>query len=303
MQHKKKFTLFHVFLIIVALIATRAIYYSFSDGFNLQRIKNTFPIDTLQNEPITNEKQQQLQHIFDQPFVYLGKGSQAYAFVSKDNQYVLKLFKCYHLKPIDWLLKLPLPGGSADQYRNEQVARREKKLQSTLASYRIARDILPTECAIIYLQMVPSPSFSQMVTFTDKIGRTYTIDIAQYGFVLQKKAELIFPVLDRLIYTKNEAAAKAIITSIIELMVQRSKKGIQDQDPDLHKNAGIIDGKVYCIDIGGFHENENIKSAHVMKPDITRFTRRLHAHLINLDTPLSRDLAAYLNSQIDTISE
>ena len=300
MQNKKKFVFSYVFFILIALIATRAIYYSFSDGFNRSRIENTFPREGLENSPITEEKLELLKTVFAQPFHYLGKGSQAYAFASQDNRYVLKLFKCYHLKPVDWLHKLPLVG-YFDNYRHEQITRRDKKLQATLASYKIARDIIPQECAILYMQIVPSHNFSVNATFTDKIGRSHTINLADYGFVLQRKATLIFPTLDSLIRQGQEKKAQAIIRSILDLMVKRSVQGIQDQDPDLHKNAGIIDDKVYCIDIGGFHTNEGIKNPQTMKSDITRFTRRLYHHLESHPTALGKKLARYLDDEIERI--
>ena len=300
MTQKKPFSLLHILLLFLLLVCCRVFYYALSDGFTLKRIENTFPLDGLQGPAITLENKEKLRSIFAQPFHYLGKGSQAYCFESQDGQYVLKLFKCYHLQSVDWIKTLPLPK-FLDRYRHEQVLRREKKQRTTVASYKIARDILPKECAIIYIQIVPTPHLDQMITFTDKIGRQHAINLGHYGFVVQKKARLVFPVFDELIRDGNEKEATSLINSIVEFMVCRSKKGIQDQDPDLHKNAGVIDGKVYCIDIGGFHENDRIKNKEVMKADIMRFTRRLYNHLKSQNSELSENLAQHLNSEINNI--
>lgn len=296
----KRFRFYHVLLILVALIAIRAIYYSFSDGFNLKRIENSFPRKSFESEPPSTSVRLQMQKICEQPFTYLGKGSQAYAFESEDKQYVLKLFKCYHLKPVDWLHKLPLVG-YFDRYRKEQVERRDKKLKATLQSYKIARDVIPEECAIIYLQIVPSPHFKQKISFKDKVGRSHTLDLANYGFILQRKAKLIFPTLDKLIKENKTKEAKAMIREILHLLISRSKKGVQDQDPDLHKNAGMIDDRAYCIDIGGFHMNEKIKEKNEMAADLKKVTRRLYKHLKSEPSNLAHYLADYIDEEIQRL--
>ena len=103
------------------LIALRVLYYWQSDGFSIERISNVFAPAGNELSALTKNEKIILKKICEQPFVYLGKGSQAYAFQSQDGQYVLKLFKGYHLKPIPWLENLPLIGILVASYRNEQL--------------------------------------------------------------------------------------------------------------------------------------------------------------------------------------
>ena len=235
-------------IIFLMLISLRVLYYWRSDGFSIDRIENTFPKTGNELSRPSQEQISALSDICKQPFFYLGKGSQAYAFQSADGRYVLKLFKCYHLKPIPWLEELPLVG-FLDSYRNEQLQRRKTKVQATLKSYAIAHDLIPKECGLVFLQIVPSPHFHQDITFTDKIGRTNTLALENYGFMIQKKADLVFPTLERWIKEKKSIEAKQFLHSLIQLIVARSKKGVQDQDPDLHKNAGIIGHDAFVVGI------------------------------------------------------
>lgn len=43
--------------------------------------------------PLTFEEQQEVERILSQKFTYLARGSQAFAFISEDGKYILKLFK------------------------------------------------------------------------------------------------------------------------------------------------------------------------------------------------------------------
>lgn len=282
--------------ILLILIAVRVLYYWRSDGFSVERIENTFPKTEYELVVPTSRELSQLKSICEKPFDYLGKGSQAYAFESYDRKFVLKLFKCYHLKPIPWLEALPLPG-FLDTYRNAQLERRAKKCNATLKSYRIAYTLLKDECGLLFLQIYPSSSFHQNVTFTDKIGRTHTIDLANYGFLMQKKAALVFPSLKKWIQENELDKAKEFLKSLVQLIISRSKKGVQDQDPDLHKNAGVIGTTACCIDVGGFHMNEEAKSARVYIGDIKKITRKLSNWLEEHSPPLADFLKETIKQQ------
>jgi hypothetical protein len=242
------------------------------------------------------DKQNELKNVCGQPFIYLGKGSQAYAFQSQDGRYVLKLFKYYHLKPIPWLENLSL-FTFLESYRHEHLERRKKKLNHTLKSYQIAHDIIPEECGLLFLQIAPSSRYHQLVSLTDKVGRNHTIDLANHGYAIQKRATLVFPTLERWISERKLDDAKVFLRSLVTLIVQRSLKGVQDQDPDLHKNAGVIDGKAIFIDVGSFHVNEQAKRSEVHSNDVQKITRKLRVWLQNR----SPELNTYLESELATL--
>ena len=293
--HKKFPTFLHLLWIILIVMAIRVTFYSATDGFSLYKIKNTFPVSTEWELTAPNKaEKQKIQDLCEKPFSYLAKGSQAYAFISEDKEYVLKLFKCYHLTPVNWLENLPLPE-SAHDWRNQSIQKRQKKIDATLKSYKIAAALLKKECGILALQILPTPSFQQKIVIVDKIGRRYTLDLANYGFILQKKADLIYPSLSRWIADGDMDKAKKTLKSIVALIVQRSKKGIQDSDPDLHKNAGLIDTRAIFIDVGSFHENLNAKNRSVYGQDLVKITNNLKNWL----KTQSPELAEYLQQEIN----
>jgi hypothetical protein len=266
------------FLLFCSLIAVRGFYYSFSDGFSLERISHTIPKEGNELPPPTPEELTELKKICSQEFHYLAKGSQAYAFCSADRQYVLKLFKYYHLKPIPWLEHLPLPP-IVDTFVQGHLERRKKKAELTQKSYRICHDLIPRECGMLFLQIIPSDNYRLDVTCHDRLGRIYTIDLARHGFIIQKRADLIFPSLSSWLKEGKIDKAKRFLHSLISLLEMRTSKGIQDQDPDLHKNAGVIGEQAIFIDVGSFHKNEKVKCSQGIVQDITKTTRHLREWL------------------------
>ena len=268
--------------LFLSVIAVRVIYYWQSHGFSIERITNSFP-NTYQLSRPTEKELETLRSVCQQPFTYLGKGSQAYAFESQDGKYVLKLLKCYHLKPIPWLEKIELPS-IFGRYVKQHLNRRYQKTKLSLESYKIAHDLIPDECGLLFLQIVPSEHFSQPVTFTDRIGRTFTIDLANYGFMIQKKMDLIFPTIKRFYEEGKKEEAKKLMHSIIELIAVRSQKGVSDQDPDIHKNLGCIGTQAQFIDVGSFHRNERAKLKTTYTEDAKKITRKLK-HFLEVTTP------------------
>lgn len=288
----------HLLWIFLAVIALRVSYYCMSDGFSVSKIENTFPITSeWELASPTVKEQKQITAICSQKFRYLGKGSQVYAFISEDNQYVLKLFKCYHLKPVDWIAKIPFPKAIAES-RDAALKKRYKKIDDSLKSYKIAIQQLKDECGLVFVEILPTKSIDQEVELYDKLGRKHTINLGNYGFILQKRADLIYPKLSRWIAQGDMESAKKAIRSMVGLIVQRSKKGIQDSDPDLHKNAGLIDTTAVFIDLGSFHVNPDARKEEVYKGDLLKITNRLKVWL-DVQSP---ELSLYLQQELQNAS-
>jgi hypothetical protein len=285
----------HLLWIILFFICLRGSYYLLSDGFSIFKIQNTFPVtNSWQLAAPSVEQKEELQNIFKKPFSYLGKGSQVYAFASEDGAYVLKVFKCYHLSQANWLEKIPLPEPLAS-LRTQALEKRRKKIKDTLHSYKLASMDLVEECGIICLEILPTEGFHQEALLIDKLGRKHTIDLGSVGFIVQKRAKLIYPTLSHWIANKKLDEAKAALRSIVQLIVKRSLKGIQDSDPDLHKNAGLIGTQAVFIDMGSFHQNELAKTKEVYVRDLYKITNKLYEWL----RKQSPELAAYLKAQIN----
>lgn len=253
-------------------------------------MENTFPVtDEWKTTQFSSSQLEQISKICSQTFIYLGKGSQAYAFISEDDQYVLKFFKCYHLQPAKWLEIMSFPGKYED-WRKMAIGRRQKKIDDTLHSYKLTDANLRNESALIALQILPSSYFSQNVLIIDKLGRKHNVNLADYGFVLQRKVDLIYPKLEKWIRANNMNKAKRSLESLIALMVHRSKKGIQDSDPDVHKNAGLMGTRAVFIDIGSFHYNPDAVKEEVFAQDLKKITNKLKIWLTNQNPALANYL-------------
>ncbi len=271
-------------------------YYSFTEGFSLKRIENTIQDSPeLKQKPPTSFEVKKIQALCSKPFRYLKKGSQAYAFQSADGNYILKLYKCHHLHPADWLYDVPTPS-FLESWRNRLIERRRYKRNLTISSFVLAKTTLKKECGILYSQVLPESTYSIQATLIDAIGRTYKIDLAKYGFALQRKAQLVFPSLSSWIQSGDIESAKKALASLIGLMAARSKKGIQDSDPDLHKNAGLIGTDAIFIDIGSFHSNPKICERDEMKRDIQKISRGLLSWLENKNPELHAYLLTLLEA-------
>jgi len=295
---KKKFfpTIRITLTVLFLTIGVRALYYSCTDGFSLKRVQEQilFP-GNFSLPPPSAQQLHSLQKATKQPFSYLGKGSQAYAFISKDRRYVLKLFKCHHMhRAPSWLQALPLPQALSN-YRDSLVARRDHRVSLALNSYTIAATTLRNECALIYAQILPSQKFSLPITIRDGIGREYVIDLAAHGFALQRRADLVQPSFEKWIAQNDMESARKAIDSLVGVIALRSKKEVQDSDPDLHKNAGLIGTTAIFIDIGGFHKNPKIPSHNEMKRDMDKVFGKFGRWLSSRST----ELHAYLQQRLE----
>jgi hypothetical protein len=283
-----------VFICLTPVV--RATYYYLTEGFCLNRIETPIHFNKDLSVPApSSQTLKTLREITGQRFFYLKKGSQAYAFVSEDGLHVLKLFKYHHMQSADWILSIPVPR-FITSYRDSLAQRRTYRINLTLQSYKIAAEKLLDECALVYAQILPTRSYTLPVTIVDAIGRTYTIDLASHGYAMQQCIRLVLPSFETWIKQNDMTEAKKAIDSLIDLIAQRSIKGIQDSDPDLHKNAGLIGTKATFIDIGSFFLNPNINSPEEMRKDM----KKIFLHFSEWLSERSPELADYLQQQLSS---
>ena len=161
-----------------------------------------------------------------QPFHYLASGGQTDVFVSEDGLFVLKFFKN---QPKKWI---PFPG-----YRRHKL----KKLQRDINGYRLAATVIPEESGLIFCHLTKTP-FGKTTLYTQN-GTAHSIDLGDVEFILQKKAEPF----DQY-FAKHPS--KEALASMKKLLETLAEKHLDDHDPRLHKNIGILEGKAILIDPG-----------------------------------------------------
>ena len=279
------------FFFLITILLVRIVYYAATEGFSTDRIctpsVTSHKVVTHSSSPFPNELKNTL-------FTYMKKGSQAYAFQSQDGTYVLKLFKRHHMQDALWLHKIPT-FGPLTSWKNLLLAKRKKRLLLTLQSYTIATDQLQKQCAILAYQLEPSCLETIPVTLEDGIGRKHMISLSSCGFILQKKASLVFPSFSHWIKNKEYEAAQTALRSLVAIISERSKLGIQDVDPDLHKNAGFIGTEAIFIDVGSFTKKEAPLSKEAFQYDIIKISKELREWL-NVKDP---SLAIFFDKTIE----
>ncbi len=204
--------------------------------------------------------QAEVSHILKQTFVYCGHGKQMTAFESEDGRYILKLFnprpvlkksKFRDYKRLKRLISL--------KWISHAYFKKRERLEKLFKRYEIGFDHLREESGLVYVHLSASTELNQPLQLIDQKGKSYTIDLKQTPFVLQKKAILVFAYLDKLLQQGEVLKAKEAVLQLRNLFVSRAKKGYTDRIQTLHNNYGFVDGQAIQIDLGRIVKDEIIQ--------------------------------------------
>jgi len=223
-------------LVIVGLLVAGRLFLPMQwNEFTVKNITIELPKNQEWNIPPLNEADhKRLISILSQPFTYLGKGNQVFAFESKDHQYVLKFFKFAHLKP-SW-------------YTGNES--REWRIQRIFSSHKLAYDLNKDNAGLIYMQLNPGGDFQHVVDVKDGWGYHLKIDLSQVIFVVQEKTTPSRVVLSELLDRGDVKTAIKRFQSLIELQLSEYSRGIYDQDHNLMHNTGFIGERPIRFDVG-----------------------------------------------------
>ena len=267
-----------------------------TDGFELYKIHSSLPFNPdWECAPSTNEAE--ILKNLDQPFYYLAKGAQAYVFASADGQTVIKFFRIYHLLPPLWLRALSLPS-VLQPYKICKMIQKRQELDKDFLSYKIAFDEMKEETGLLYLHLNKTTGLNQRLTIYDKIGIAHPLNLDEMEFLVQKRATLVFPSIDSLVKTEGEAAGKEAISTLVELLYTRCRKGIFDKDPDLNTNFGFLGRQAVQIDIGRFRKEQQIATAENDRDEIIRITDNFRQWLDQNHPSLSEHLLSEIHKTI-----
>jgi hypothetical protein len=252
-------------LLLFALIAValaRFTHYQTS-GFRLSKISsNTFLEEEFEARPLTLEESKILQG----KFTYFGRGIQSFAFLSEDGNYVLKIFNNRYQRKLKFLEFFYL-----QTYANVV----KDKLNKTCKSYKIAYQELPEETGVLYLHLSPTYLLDRTVVVVDKLGIEHTIDLDNTGFLLQKRATLVYPQLEKFLKQGNLIAAKESLTHLLDLFLIKFQRGIADNDPLIRTNYGFIGTTPLQIDVGPLSKDIAMQNPRIYLPELTRITASL----------------------------
>ena len=255
---------------VIALVAfgIARLYYRLTDDFRIGNITYQLPFEAPWQVPALNsEEQEQLVHILNQKFSYIGKGAQCYAFVSEDQQHVLKFFKFKHLKPnlfVDLLPSiLPFKG-----YKQNIIERKRRKLIGVFNGYDLAFRENREDSELVYLHLLPTQNLKLQVTVVDKIGLERSINLDDVVFLVQKKGETLRTRLNRLLKQERLHEAEQAISNILAMYISEYKKGIFDHDHGVMHNTGFIGTKPFHLDVGKLNKEERMKQVDFYKKDL-----------------------------------
>ncbi len=198
------------------------------------------------------------QKILSQPFRYLGKGRQCYAFESQDRAYVLKLFR------FDRRILVP-----------HKSKGRTESVDALFEGCRLAA-IASEETGLLYLHLNESLGRLPVLNAKGPLRRHYRIPLDRCRFALQKKA---IPLAEGLFNAKQEGSLEERLEEIVVLLRSRIEKGIGNQDPSLWRNFGFIERSAVEIDFGSFVPRPDFSDPSIAEKELSRYLEPLRSWL------------------------
>lgn len=261
-------TLLWFFLILVIAYGLGRVYYRVTGGFTIGNITYALPYDARWDFPPLNaEDASQFNQILDQPFHYLGKGCQSYVFQSEDDNYVLKFFKFQRFRPQGWLNYfsfLPV----IHTYQLDKIEKKRKKLESVFVSWKVAYDELKPETGVVFVHLNKSNNLHRQLVIFDKMGLRHDLNLDDFEFMIQKKADLLCPTLEKMIQKGEITQAKELLDRLLAMIISEYHRGFADNDHALMQNTGVLDGNPIHIDVGQFVRNDRVKDPKVYNQEI-----------------------------------
>ena len=191
--------------------------------------------------------------IIEQPFYYLGRGRQCFAFSSLDGKYVLKLPRTDIYQNPFWMRALPL----SQTLKENSQSMRTSRQKFVLNSMKIAYEELQTDTGVLAIHFGETKDQGKKLQIVDAVGYSYQLPAHKTSFVLQTKHPILMRTFLDAIQAGNVEKGKQILDALITVVVERGKKGIWNKDASFLRNYGFDGEKGYQIDIGSFYHRPN----------------------------------------------
>jgi len=280
----KKFIKYTLFLAIFALslFGLERLIHQATGGFTIVNITDPHPFDPRwEVDKPAPQDFAQIKRLLDQPYRYLSPGGQSYAFVSEDDQYVLKITKYKHMRIAPVLNMLPTPG-FLKEYKKKKLAKKKLLFDRTFQSYIISYKYLKDHTGLVYMHLNKTPGLiNQTLSIIDNIGIEHKLDIDDMVFILQKRAILTYPYIDQLVLDNNMDKAKLSIRNLLLYLYNRCKLGLEDHDLCFGTNLGFLYDKPFQIDIGSMRFNPSFTTDLVAKNKLRESSIELKEWLQN----------------------
>ncbi len=288
--------IFKFIFLLFAFICVRQFCHQMTAGFAVSKILSHADLEHASIQ-IPPEDLSHVSRLLDQPFYFYKKGGQCFVFMSEDKKTVIKFFKHHNMRFWHWLSKISFPG-SLDRFRIKLLNKhRHQTYPYFFHSCELAYEKFQEQTGLIYLQFARAPWIQQKLILYDKLNIAHTISLSDTDFVVQRRAQSVHKKFKKLIREKNIKLCEQYIDSMLNLIAERCRQGIEDRDFNVRSNFGLFEGKVIEIDIGSYHDNPSLKEPQAIKIELRKQTEKFKKWLQKHD----QTLANYLAERIDSV--
>ncbi len=262
-----------IFLCVFSCIGVARFCHHATQGFRLSKVRSNL----IESEKIydAESSDREFAHkLFHQKFHYLGRGLQSFVFESEDGNYVLKLFNNRYQRKIHFfsiLSHLPF-------IRSWALLRAEYyqgKLTKTFKSYKIAFEDMKDKTGLLYTHLERTSNLPTRATIVDRLNICHEINPNNMGFLVQKKATLVYPALKEYLSHQNIEGAKHALSSLVDLFFWKWRSGIDDNDPLIRTNYGFIGEEAIQIDVGPLSKPTTFPDIEEKRAEIEKITTSL----------------------------
>ncbi len=210
--------------------------------------------------------------ITQQPFHWLAKGFQAYAFESQDGEYVLKFFQQQRLRDKSFRTN-PFAYVFSKEFRDKLEFTKNHR-EEIFSSSKLAFEEIATESGILFVHLNRTENLLRGIRISDQMGQGHKIKSDEASFILQRKATYIRPTFRELMAKGDVAQAKRRLDQIFDLLLTLAQKKIVDGDIALirNNNLGFTKDRAIYIDTGHLTKKSDLD---VKKQMDYEFKRRL----------------------------
>lgn len=199
------------------------------------------------NVEISSQEVEKTKELLKQTFHFLGHGSQCFAFVSEDDEYVLKICR-------------------SSRYRSYFSSKGKGKKERDFLSYVLAFKEIGDQSKVTFLHLNRTQNLSATLKVVDPLGLLHTFNADETAFYIQKKA---IPLPE---YLKGLSAleSKIVANKLLRLFSNCCEVGLKMLDI-YPKNIGVNQGELLWIDPGRIQVKPSLKNKEPQKKALYEF--------------------------------
>lgn len=255
--------------------------------FSIAKVQSELPYnENWEVDPLTqNQYKNLINNVFSQPYYYLDSDHHCYAFISRDLQFIFKVFKKKSAISKDQLP--PFPFSLFKHWDRYVHSDNPFVCERVFANYKDAYDNLRNETALVYLHLNKNREFRTTIHLIDSRGKSHYPDLDSIEFVLDRRADQLFSYLTQLAENKESEKLHLAIRSVLQLVAFCCEKGFTTHNHLLKRYFGFVDGKAVQFDCSTLTRDSSMKYPLNFREEILSAARQLNLWAIQHDPELS----------------